>query len=305
MKTIQIPGKVMLSGEYAVLYGGTAVMAPVPRYLNLTVSEDDNQGACSPIIEEALKYPIPELADYESANGKPTVAIDSSEFFDADAEGKIIKLGLGLSSAEAVGMIALRFERAGFEWIKNRRLIWEYADNVHRHVQRGLGSGADVAACAFGEPIKFCRKGDKAHVEPITMDQKYHKIPLRLIWTGMAADTRHMITRFADWLGRGGMAAENLLEKLIKSSHKLADSWFAEPADILFENLDIYTSIMTEIAGQADIQYSLPIHNEIALWAKHHGGRAKPTGAGGGDMILLVGDLPDQMPVNIPISIEI
>ena len=55
MKTIQIPGKVMLTGEYAVLYGGTAVMAPVPRYLRLTISEDNNRGACSPIVEEALR----------------------------------------------------------------------------------------------------------------------------------------------------------------------------------------------------------------------------------------------------------
>ncbi len=305
MKTIQVQGKVMLSGEYAVLYGGTAVLAPVPCYLKLAVSNDVDPGASSPMVEAALKYPIAELADYESANGKPKIAVDSSEFFSADAEGNKIKLGLGLSSAEAVGVIALRFERAGFKWIKNRGLIWEYADNIHRHVQHGLGSGADVAACTFGEPIKFRRKDDKPHVEQITADQKHHKIPLRLIWTGVTADTRQMITRFADWLGRGGKIAENLLERLIESSHNLAKSWFTEPANILFENLDLYTSLMTEIAGQAGFQYNLPIHNEIAQWAKKHGGRSKPTGAGGGDMILLIGDLPDQMPVNLPISIEI
>jgi mevalonate kinase len=38
--------------------------------------------------------------------------------------------------------------------------------------------------------------------------------------------------------------------------------------------------------------YMLPVHARYEEWARRHGGRAKPTGAGGGDMILLVGELP-------------
>jgi mevalonate kinase len=302
MITIQVPGKVMLSGEYAVLYGGTAVLMPVSRYLRLSDSKADDNSDYSPMIKAALDYHIVELVDYESSHGKPTIAIDSSEFFGVGADGKKIKLGLGLSAAEAVGVIALRFESAGQDWTKIRPLVCEYADAVHRKVQRGLGSGADVAVCALGEPIRFRRFGDRPRVEPIDINQK---IPLRLVWTGTSADTREMVADFDDWLKREGEKAEKMLLMLIESSRRLADSWFDEPVDMLFENLDIYASIMTEIAGQADIQYSLPIHNEIAQWAGHHGGRAKPAGAGGGDMVLLIGDLPDQMPANIPISIEI
>ena len=96
MKTIHIPGKVMLSGEYAVLYGGTAVLMPVPRYLKLSDSKASDQNDYSPMVRAALDYPILELKDYENKYGKPSVIIDSSEFFGADNEGRRIKLGLGL-----------------------------------------------------------------------------------------------------------------------------------------------------------------------------------------------------------------
>lgn len=302
MKTIQVPGKVMLSGEYAVLYGGTAVLIPVPRYLKLSDSKDNGSPDYSPIVKAALKYSIVELVDYESKHGKPSISFDSSEFFGTDNEGCLNKLGLGLSSAEAVGVIAMRFESAGQDWTKIRPLVWEYADAVHRQVQRGLGSGADVAVCALGEPIRFRRIGDRPHMETIDINQR---LPLRLVWTCMAANTREMIAGFADWLDRGGDKAGSMLKRLIELSRKLADNWFTDPAETLFENLDSYASIMTEIASRAGIQYNLPIHNEIAYWAQRNGGRAKPTGAGGGDMILLVGDLPAQIPLKTPIILEI
>ena len=57
MTSVRIPGKVMLSGEYAVLYGGTAAMAPVPRFLQADAATNTNTLTMS----RAMASPIPGL----------------------------------------------------------------------------------------------------------------------------------------------------------------------------------------------------------------------------------------------------
>ena len=49
---------------------------------------------------------------------------------------------------------------------------------------------------------------------------------------------------------------------------------------------------MEECAKLARLPWRISEHEELEEWALEHGGRAKPTGAGGGDLVLLVGDLP-------------
>ncbi|NIR65794.1 MAG: hypothetical protein GWN61_16235, partial [candidate division Zixibacteria bacterium] len=63
------------------------------------------------------------------------------------------------------------------------------------------------------------------------------------------------------------------------------------PAD-LFEKIDEFDSRLRKISEAANLSLFLPIHDEFKAWARNNGGRSKPTGAGGGDMILMIGDLP-------------
>jgi mevalonate kinase len=293
MTQLQIPGKVMLSGEYAVLYGGTAVMASVPCYLLLKESDAGNSSDYPPVVRHALELHIDEISDFESKNGLPEIELDNSQFFSADSEGHRLKLGLGLSAAEAVGTTALRFERAGLSWEDNREKIIKYAFKAHNQAQGGLGSGADIAACAFAHPIKFRRTEEKLHVEPIEGDLREYKLPLKLAWTGMPSDTRNMVAAFEKWAKSGD---RNLLKQLIASANDLADAWFRQPLDELFEKIDDFSSHLRQISKSADIPLYLPIHDELEEWARRNGGRAKPTGAGGGDMILIIGDLPVRHP---------
>jgi mevalonate kinase len=280
----------MLSGEYAVLRGGTAVLIPVPRYLTLTESQSTDPERQSPVIRAALDSPLEETEEFEQEHCLPGVSIDHSEFFSKDANGNLVKLGLGSSAAEAVGIIALRFVRAGLDWSENRETIAIYADKVHRKVQGGIGSGADIAVCAYREPISIKRDQDSCTVKPILRSE--YDIPLHLVWTGRPADTRQLVRNFDKWLSRVESAAADPLPDLVESSHEIADAWFQSPVDVLFACIDRFCSALQECMDAANIHHRLPIHDKLESWAKKHGGRAKPTGAGGGDMLLLVGDLP-------------
>lgn len=284
--SVRVPGKVMLSGEYAVLHGGTAVLLPVNRFLE--VRETGKAEALPPAAAAAFEQPIPEERDTKPLLG---VQIEREEFFTENAAGELRKLGLGGSAAETVGVIALRFERMGLPWREHRRRIAEIADEAHRRAQGGRGSGADVWACALGIPITFRLGLSGPDVETIDASVEAYRVPLHLAWTGESANTRDLVDRFESWLADDPFA-DGELARLIDASDELARHWLRSPLEELLDPFDAFVARMAEIARAAQIPWKLPVHEELDEWARSRGGRAKPTGAGGGDLVLLVGELP-------------
>jgi len=300
MKSISVPGKVMLSGEYSVLYGGSAVMLPLSRQLMIT-DDDIAPLPASAVIRQALMIDISETKEFESKSPLETVRIDYSQF--RSSEGA--KLGLGSSAAEAVGIVALRFERAGLPWDMYSVNIASYADAAHRKAQGGIGSGADIATCAFRMPLKFGKADNQITIEPIEPITSIEHPPLNLIWSGEPSDTRDMVNMFRDWVETDAKS-EPLLDKLAQASHLLTKSWFRVEKSELFESIDRFMNALEECSKAAGILLKTKYHEEIEAWAESKGGKAKPTGAGGGDMILMIGDLPlDELKREIiPIKLE-
>jgi len=294
MNTVRIPGKVMLSGEYAVLDGAAAVMLSVPRYLTATRVPAEPVGGYGPVVAAARELEIPALAEHEADVGVPHLEFDRSPLVSRQPDGRELKLGLGLSAAEAVGTIALRYECAGLPWLNYWRDVAQLAMDAHRSAQQGLGSGADIAACAYGRPLRYRLKDGGFQVEDLPETKSNARVPLCLAWTGQPADTRDQVRRYCDWRDRRSSEAELLCERLRECSDELARCWFSSPFRELVERIDEHAALMDEISAAAGLGYRVPAHARLEAWARRHGGRAKPTGAGGGDMVLLVGDLPLQ-----------
>ncbi len=306
VKPIRIPGKVMLSGEYAVLHGATAVMLPVPRYLVFNRAKDPPAASYTRMVDVARRYPIIELAKHERENGVPHIDIDYSQFFAVNDRGTSFKLGLGMSSAEVVGVVAMRYACAGFDWKEKRQDAAKHAFCIHKQVQWGIGSGADVVACAYGVPIKFRSNGSSFEATPIEMNGNGENCPpMALIWSGSPADTRELVRQFDGWLEDGNAGETGLLDKLIEASDRLADSWFRTSTEKQYELLDQFDRAIRECARAAGIPYSLPAHENIRIWAARHGGRAKPTGAGAGDMILIMGSVPFEQLDKLVIPLDL
>jgi len=292
-QSVRVPGKVMLSGEYAVLLGATAALLPVPRYLELAAADAEPAGGYPPALAAARALAVPELAEHEQAHGVPQATADATQFYAAGVDGQQVKLGLGLSAAEAVGMLALRFAVAGLNWQARRERICELALIAHANAQGGSGSGADVAACAMGQAILY-RLPSGAVPEAASMARPdTGGVPLALLWTGQPADTRTLVARFDAWVSGGGLSAGDM-QVLVSAADELAPLWFGADTAALYSALDEFDAVLTRRLTAAGVSYRLPVHARIEQWARKHGGRAKPTGAGGGDMILLVGELPLQ-----------
>jgi mevalonate kinase len=277
---IRVPGKALLSGEYAVLDGGTAVLAPVPRHLTVSRGRPADD---SPVVRAARDLPIPGMAP---DSGLP-ITVDRAEFLHTLPDGSTTKLGIGGSAAEAVGVITLRHPEA------DAYRIFRLAFLAHNKAQDGMGSGADVAACAFGRWIRYSLTPPEPTIDVLDRPD----FPMALVFSGQSADTRFALSRFAAWRQAKGDRAEEVVHRLVSQSAIIAGQWTAGPLKELIASLSDYVSLLDTVAHEAGFPYRTSPIRKLETWAEAHGGYAKPTGAGGGDMVLLLGDLPlDHLP---------
>ena len=80
--------------------------------------------------------------------------------------------------------------------------------------------------------------------------------------------------------------------QLVVASRRLSGAWFSAPKNMLIEILDEFDARLAHCLGLAGVQHRLPEHEQLDAWARRYGGRSRSTGAGGGDMALLIGDMP-------------
>lgn len=129
------PGKLVLTGAYAVLSGAPAIVVATSRG---AVADGARTAAPTPEVRAAL-------------GTAPAPHVDASSLFVGDR-----KLGLGASAAILVASLAVREGARGadLEDPQVRRLLFQRARDAHAASQSG-GSGVDVAASVYGGVLEY------------------------------------------------------------------------------------------------------------------------------------------------------
>ena len=189
------PGKVLLLGEHAVVYGHPAIAAALRRRVTVEV-EEDAQGpaielvapatdptATTKAVEERIAVP-PELLraaiDLAAAAGAP-------RHFRARVRSEL-PLGGGLGSSAAVGVALAR----AFSQLAGRECPPDRAERLALELERvfhGAPSGVDPAICARGGVILF-RRGDPPCIDRIVPREPVH---LAVALTGVLRGTRSTV----------------------------------------------------------------------------------------------------------------
>lgn len=132
------PGKLVLSGAYAVLCGAPAIVTAVNR--RVTVDTERSSDFRAPEVEAGIQI----------LGGQRALP-----FYDATAlRSSTDKLGLGSSAAICVASLGalLAQDHPGLSESALRKKLYPLAREAHRLAQGG-GSGIDVAAACFGGTI--------------------------------------------------------------------------------------------------------------------------------------------------------
>ncbi len=270
-------GKIMIAGEYAVLFGGPALIMcarqeasctfmPGPTtVLRAKTTRDNNDISLLRIVMKTCKD-----AGLKECAGE--YVVDTSAFYHPLFGHK---MGLGSSAAATVALTKMVLLHNN---ITDRDLLLKLSLTSHDEFPAGLASGADVAAAAFGTTIQFA-KGPL--IEPLVPN--HFLTSLIVVTTPNAQDTREYVRKAVAALDND----QAFLHKLVTESAKLCCALrHAQTEDEFISNIDRHTMLLAELGERADIIIETDSHKNIRRLAASCGGTAKPSGAGGGDIAI-------------------
>ena len=270
------PGKLVISGEYAVLTGAPALVAAVDRRVTCTLAPTDSGGwrfvstgfeddrtLSKDDVFAAPPTTIPGIVRRSIAAADAPehieVRIDSSDCY---RDG--IKLGVGSSAATVTALATAFGVMAG----EAPRLTDLY--DLHADFQGG-GSGLDIAAAVTGGVIRF---QDRV-ATPVRLPGGIH---FAFVFTGSGSRTAALLATFDSWRQRGATAP---LERLAAAAREVVDSTMH--ADAFLDALGEYTDLLERFDQSTRIGIFGPGHRRGRELSSRLGIVYKPCGAGGGD----------------------
>jgi len=256
------PGKLVLTGAYAVLEGAPAIVVAVDRY----------------------------AAVETGAPGK----VDVRALYDSAGQ----KLGLGSSAASMVASFGARALARGQDprHAAVRAEIFRAVRAAHQREQGG-GSGVDVAASVHGGALRYTivRDPSSASKRPTDAVMRAVELPARLVlapyWSGTSARTSDLLSRVDALRARGG--AGTVFTALRAAAGEAADA--IADASAFVRTAGAFGRALATLGDAADAPIVPPAFAELGSLAEREHGAFLPSGAGGGDVAVWLGVAPPSL----------
>lgn len=262
------PGKVVVSGAYAVLEGAPSIVAAVDRY----------------VVADAARP-----AHFLTPEVRAAIGDTPAPFFDAEAlrdAGQ--KLGLGSSAAILVASLAALALKKGDPLDgPSLETIFETALLAHRAAQGG-GSGIDVAASVFGEVLHVRLREGALERRPLTLPD----VHLEVWASAVPASTAELLTTVRGLRDAARSEYEALMSELSSAADQAilaADG--GDPAAFVHA-LSAQGALLARLGREAGAPIVTEAVHVLSSVAGAHGAVVLPAGAGGGDIVLYAGLTP-------------
>ena len=277
------PGKLIVTGEYAVLEGAPAIVLAVDRRA-IARRNATPRGSSPFLLAVADEIAARRGAADPAAHAALEISVDSRAFYH-----RITKLGLGSSAAVTVAATALALGTADPEEV----LAIALAAHARAQGPRGSrGSGADIAAAVHGGTIVFSRGESPEGSEPRIERRRWPaSVTVLPFFTGVAADTAQLVARVHAARDAQRTAVEAALTAIADAS-RAACAALAAPPDLapvaLIGALALAAGATDRLAIATGIDLVPACVTAARAALARLGGTAKTTGAGGGDVGIAV-----------------
>ncbi|WP_308477898.1 hydroxymethylglutaryl-CoA reductase, degradative [Nannocystis bainbridge] len=278
---VSAPGKAFLIGEYAVLAGATALVTAVGRRAVAADCDDPDRPPASPLTEAAYAHVRSFLSESTGTKAPgPLTSVDTGSF----AAGAR-KLGLGSSAAAVAAIVGFHLAEAGLdpEDPEVRAIALRLAQAAHAQVQGG-GSGADVACAVLGGTIAFTR-GEVP--TPIAHPAWLH---VGFFDAGAPADTASFVQQVRVAGERDPAAYADATAQLRRAAELFRGGYLGDDPDIgltaLRDAVALHNDGLRALQRLSGAPIVTPNIAAIVDQAARMGLAAKPSGAGGGDLVV-------------------
>ncbi len=314
---VSAPGKLILIGEYGVLFGAPAVVMAVDRRARVRLDDSGASmwGVDSPglgweparftldsdgslrwhsrsensdryvLFERVLKSLLGSGLVQPEAAAPFAASLDTRAFFEP-GDGGPIKLGLGSSAALTVALASALVQWAGSGDPVEPGLRWmQRLLQLHRAFQGGKGSGVDLAASLMGGFLEYRldSQGSVATVAHLDLPEGLHFV---VVWTGRAADTSEFLNRLNRRMD--GLDDRSEIDRALDRLGQVARvgvlAFRDQHLPSFLEAIDSFGECMAALGQAAGLDVMSPEHVELRRLARLAGVSYKPSGAGGGDI---------------------
>ena len=263
------PGKVVLSGEYAVLDGAPAIAMAVDRRARVRIAAGEPGVAVAGPVTPGDTRLFDSVCDtlQLDADEAGAVSLDTRAFGTDDSGAK---LGFGSSAALTVALAAALARWSGTHCPDDA------AYSAHERFQSTPGSGVDIATSRHGGLIEYRREGRQ-----VSQLDWPAGLEIALLFSGVAASTGAMLAKLDP-------AAVDF-DELSAAAGRAAAAWVTGDAAAVVAASRDYAAAL----GTFDRQYGVGIyeggHAALLAAADRSGLAYKPCGAGGGDVGAVLG----------------
>ncbi len=286
------PGKIVLSGEYAVLEGAPAICSAVERRARAAITQSPGErhrvvapgyssvdgrftatqgqmrwqqgGEEYPLVNAVWRILQPDI------DTALTLMLDTSEFREPTSGAKT---GIGSSAALTVALTAALAEASAAV-----HDVAAAAAAAHREFQLGKGSGIDIACSIAGGLVEYCMQGRR--VTPVEWPRG---LQYALLWSGIPVSTGSQLSRWQKSTTRPSLGA------LVEASAEIANAWRRGDAAELLDQYHDYGDALFTFGDEHELDIYAAGHADVAAAAKRSGLFYKPCGAGGGDVGIVLG----------------
>ena len=266
---VRAPGKLLLTGAYAVLDGAPALVVAVDRYA---------------IADPSLRAEAP-TAEAFAALGDRAPAVDASALFAGDQ-----KLGLGSSAAVVVASIAAREVERGVDLDAPgvRGAIFARARDAHASVQSG-GSGVDVAASTYGGVLQYSLLSGTPCVLRASLPTGLH---VAIYFSGASARTSTLRAQVDALSARDPEGHRSAFLALGGASERAVEMALGGTAGEFVAAARAFGEALEHLGERADTPIVPLAFTRLAVAAADEGATFLPSGAGGGDVGVFLGKAP-------------
>lgn len=283
--TVSAPGKLMLFGEHAVVYGRPCIVTAVGQRMKATVeltTESTFQLDAPGVSVSGYQKSMSELGKEDIPKEVQFVEVGVQNFTNHyPIKGGIqvtttsdfsSEFGFGSSSASTVCVIKALSELTGKK-LSNKQ-IFDLSYKTVLDIQ-GVASGFDVAAATFGGTLYYVIGGKV--IQPLNLSS----LPLIVGYSGIKADTITLINQVAQKIKKYPKIIDNIFtyvqQIVILAKKKLLNKDFQAAGELMNFNQGYLASL-----GVSSSKLESMIH--AARDAGAYG--AKLSGAGGGDCMI-------------------
>jgi mevalonate kinase len=273
--TVSAPGKLLLMGDHAVVYGYPCIVTAVNTRIAATVSSIEDtvfELEASDINMYGYKKNMNNIGTGEIPQDSKYAELTVKNFIDAFPFSKSV--GFGSSAATVVSILAALVKL--FHPNISEKQLFTLAKKTVLDAQ-GVGSGFDVAAAVYGGTLVY--KALDEVIEPLSISS----MPLIVGNTGVKADTVTIVNTVFQKRVQEKIKVDRIFEAIGKLVSDAKEKIIEGDWERVGRLMDFNQEYLRDLGvSSANLELLISAAKKAGAWG------AKLSGAGGGDCMIAV-----------------